>query len=114
MNKLLEIFSIGNAADLFARLRGWSPAGRSIVLTSAEGPQSDALGDRVFAIREVREGDLLVGDQQEAGYLLRPRHRGWTARSLMATSIAVTVHELGTHGPGDAIAIAVARLSKPA
>jgi hypothetical protein len=112
MTGLVDAISAGKAFELLARIRGWSPKGRSIVLVSVEGSRADSLENRVLEVQDVRGGDLVVGTQQNAGDLLRPRHRGWTAGSLMALSIAVTVHELSEDGPGEAIAAAVVRLDR--
>lgn len=106
--------------SLAARLFGWSPVGKMLSISSAEGPGANVLEGRVFEVREVREDALVaslrvVQEHHATGrpsYLLRPRHRGWTAGSLMATSIAVTVHEIGPQGPGEAVAVAVVRRAR--
>ncbi len=106
--------------SLAARLVGWSPVGKVLSISSVEGPGAAALDGQVFEVREVREDGLVVslhgvrGPHADGrpGYLLRPRHRGWTAGSLMVTSIAVTVHEAGPQGPGEAVAIAVVRRAR--
>lgn len=120
MNGLLEHGSAGAVVSLAARLVGWSPVGKLLTISSAEGPGAAALEGQVFEVREVREDALVaslrgVREHHATGrpsYLLRPRHRGWTAGSLMATSIAVTVHEVGPQGPGEAVAIAVVRRAR--
>lgn len=120
LKRVLEYASVGAVISFIADLLRWSPVGRAIVLESAEGPGSDAFDGQVFRISEARAGNLIVvpcddGVLQPASpvqYLLRPRHRGWAAGSLMATSIAVTVHELGPHESGPALAMAVARLAQ--
>lgn len=115
MNQLLSTFSVGNALDVLAGIVGWSPQGRRISVVSVEGPGRELIEGRTFVVGEVRDGNLVVTSQDSSArsdYLLRPRHRGWTARSLIATSIAVTVHPLTVAGAGDAIGIAVVRLSK--
>ena len=120
MKRVLEYVSVGAVISFIAAVLRWSPVGRVIVLDPAEGPGSDVLGGRVFKVSQLRAGNLIVeacpdGVIQAGGpgrYLLRPRHRGWTAASLMAATIAVTVHEIGLQEPGPVIAMAVARLAR--
>jgi hypothetical protein len=91
-----------------------------VLIMSAEGPGSAALSEHTFKIMEVRAGNLIVvrcADEMHREacptcYMLRPRHSGWTAGSLMASSIAVTVHEAGSKETDPAVAIAVARLAR--
>lgn len=117
---VLECVSLGAVIGCIAELLGWSPVGRVVLLVSVEGPGSAALSGHAFKISEVRAGNLIVvrcADEmhQEASstcYMLRPRHSGWTAGSLMASSIAVTVHEAGSQETGPAVAIAVARVAR--
>ena len=115
MNQLFTALSVGNALDVLAGIVGWSPQGQRIAVVSAEGPGRELIEGRTFVVGEVRDGNLVVTSQDPSArsdYLLRPRHRGWTARSLMGTSIAVTVHPLTAAGASDAIGMAVVRLSK--
>lgn len=115
MNQVFSTFSFGNALDILAGVLGWSPQGRLISLASVEGPSRDQLEGRAFVVREVLDGNLVVASQEggaRGDYVLRPRHRGWTARSLIGTSIAVTVHPLTVDGEGDAIGIAMVRLRR--
>ncbi len=84
-------------------------------MVSVEGPSRELIEGRTFVVEEVRDGNLVVTSPESSDlgtYLLRPRHVGWTARSLMGTAIAVTVHRLTADGSSDAIGIGVARLSK--
>lgn len=117
MNQLLSVFSVGNVMDILAGIFGWSPQGRRISLEWVEGPGRDLIEGRNFLVTELQDVSLVVAaeDANTGGrYLLRPRHRGWTARSLMGTSIAVTVHPLTVTGAGDAVGIAVVRLGRKA
>lgn len=107
--------SVGKALDVLAGILGWSPQGRRISVVSAEGPGRNRIDGRTFLVREVRDGNLVIADwDASAGsdLLLRPRHRGWTVRSLIGTPIVVTVHQLTAAGTGDAIGMAEVRLSK--
>ena len=108
-------FSMGHALDILAGIIGWSPQGRRISVISAEGPGRELIEGRTFVVEEVRDGNVVVkthDSRARSDYLLRPRHRGWTARSLMGTSIAVTVHPLTAAGASDAIGMAVIRVAK--
>lgn len=119
LNRILEFGSIGPLAAAVARIVGWSPAGRVIELASVEGPASTVMIGRTLSVRAVMGGSLIVertdrgptGNAIAKKYLLRPRHSGWTTGSLMATSIAVTIHTLTSNEPADAIGTAVARLA---
>lgn len=108
-------FSMGNALDVLAGILGWSPQGRQVSFVSIEGPGRELIEGRTFVVGEVRDGNLVVKTEDSSArsdYLLRPRHRGWTARSLMGTSISVTVHPLTAAGASDAIGMAVIRVAK--
>jgi hypothetical protein len=101
--------------DVLAGIIGWSPQGRRIAIASVEGPGCELIEGRTFVVGEVRDGNLVVtslDSSKPSDYLLRPRHRGWTAKSLMGTSIAVTVQPLTAAGAGDVIGTAVVRLSR--
>ena len=111
---LVATFSMGNALDVLAGILGWSPQGREVSLVSLEGPGRELIEGRTFVVRAVPDGNLVVmspDSNAQGDYLLRPRHRGWTARSLMGTSIAVTVHPLTAAGASDAIGMAMVRLA---
>ena len=120
MNRILQSASVGALIALVADVLRWSPVGRVISLSSIEGPGAAVLDGQLLRISEAREGNLIVcvnhGQLRQPNrgplYLLCPRHSGWTAGSLMATSIAVNIHDIGPQGPGPAIAIAVARLAR--
>lgn len=113
--RFLRVLSAGNAFDVVAGILAWPPLGRRVSLLSVEGPGRDQIEDRAFVVKEMLNDNLVMASQAsgtDGSYLLCPRHRGWTARSLIGTSIAVTVRPQTAAGAGDAIGIAVVRLSK--
>lgn len=119
MDGVLRWFSAGSIADAFARAAGWSPVGRRITLSGAEGPEAVSLEGRSARVTEILGGDmiaeLLPDHERQAGGLsrvkLRPRHAGWTPFSLMLTGIAVVVQDESAHAREGHVGIAMARLA---
>jgi hypothetical protein len=122
MDGILRWLSAGAIADAFARATGWSPVGRRITLTGAEGPEAASLEGRSARVTEVLGGDmiaeLLPGHERRAVGLSRvkltPRHTGWTPFSLMLTGIAVVVQDESAHAGNGHVGIAVAKLARSA
>jgi len=120
MRKAIELLSIGKAADLLARALRWSPVGRTLILHGAEGPSArkftglignvDSVDDHgVIAISQAKcETDAHAGS---CSLRLTPRHKGWTAFSLMLVRIAVVVELVGLDGHAHSATIAIASIS---
>lgn len=106
MQSVVTVLSIGNLADRVARVVGWSPVGRKIVLHQAEGPHAGTFEGRCGKVLTVENGVLVVecgeagGQAGSAKEIVRmtPRHVGWTARSLMICRIAVVAETSGRDG----------------
>ena len=106
MQSVVTALSIGNIADRAARVVGWSPVGREIVLHQAEGPHAATFEGRCGKVLTVENGVLVVecgeagGQSRSAKEIIRltPRHVGWTARSLMICRIAVIAETSGRDG----------------
>jgi hypothetical protein len=113
MQSLLETFSIGRASRWLATALGWSPLGRTVVVRSAEGPDSERLTGVRGRVVDL-DGDTIVLDVTASGggtptrLRLTPRHKGWTGHSLLLASIAVVVEA----GPSSRPAIAVLALER--
>lgn len=120
MRKAIELLSIGKAADLLARALHWSPVGRTLVLHGAEGPAAKRFAGLMGEVNSVDDrGVILIGqakcDSEEGAgacsLRLTPRHKGWTAFSLMLVRIAVVAELVGTDGRADSATIAIASIS---
>ena len=122
MDGILRWFSAGAIADVIARASAWSPVGRRIMLTGAEGPEAVSLEGRSARVTEILGGamiaELLSGNERRAEGLSRvkltPRHTGWTPFSLMLTGIAVVVQDQSPDAESGPVAIAMARLERDA
>lgn len=122
MDGVLRWLSAGAIADAFARAAGWSPVGRRITLSGAEGPEAVSLEGRSARVTDILGGDmiaeLLPGHERQAGGLRRvkltPRHAGWTPFSLMLTGIAVVVQDESAHAGKGHVGLAMAKLARSA
>jgi hypothetical protein len=122
MDGILRWFSAGAIADVIARASGWSPVGRRITLTGAEGPVAASLEGRSARVTENLGGEMIAEilpshERRAEGVSrvkLTPRHTGWTPFSLMLTGIAVVVHDESPDAASGPVAIAMARLERDA
>ena len=122
MDGILRWLSAGAITDAIARATSWSPVGRRITLTGAEGPEAASLEGCSVRVTEILGGvmiaELLPGHERRAGRLSRvkltPRHTGWTPFSLMLTGIAVVVQDQSPDAESGSVAIAMARLERDA
>lgn len=119
MRTIVAELSLGRMVDRLARAIGWSPVGRWLKFTAAEGPHADRLEGRSVRVVAVAGCDLLVemGPSEGKGpttLRLTPRHGGWTAHSLMWVSIAAIVRLSEPGGQSEPIAIVTARLDRSA
>ena len=118
MDNLISLLSMGRLADGLARAVGWSPVGRRLEFSGAEGPLAPRLGAGPASVVALAGEDLVVECTGRAAVpaaspmrlRLSPRHRGWTARSLMLARIAVVVQEEPAAGGSGAVAIAIVRV----
>jgi hypothetical protein len=115
MNRAVAALSLGGLADRAARIAGWSPVGRHIVLCEAEGRHADYFEGLLGTVTAIDDGVLVadcLGDPGRATPLttlvrISPRHAGWTVHSLMFCRIAVTAEASGPDGATkQAVAIA--------
>jgi hypothetical protein len=115
MASVVSWLSAGRVADSLARVLGWSPVGRILIFDEVEGPLASACSGRTCRVLEQIDSDLRVeidASGQTHGatskyLLLSPRHRGWTARSLMLTSVAFVAREANPQAGADMASIAV-------
>jgi len=119
MSSAIELLSIGKAADFLARAIRWSPIGRTVVLHGAEGPSARMFAGLTGKVDSVDEsGAMLVSQagqetEDQAGTVrlrLTPRHKGWTAFSLMLVQVAVVAELLGSDGRAHSVTIAIASI----
>lgn len=117
MGSLIASLSLGRLADGLARALGWSPVGRQVEFASVEGPLESRLrGSKASVIALVGE-DLVVECPDATGapplrLRLKPRHRGWTARSLLLAAIGVVTQAEAATGRLEAASIAVVRIAR--
>jgi len=117
MRRAIELLSIGKAADLLARVLRWSPVGRTLILHGAEGPSAkrftgltgkvDAVDDRGVIVISHANFEMKE-DGGACSLRLTPRHKGWTALSLMLVRIAVVAELVGIDGHASYTTIAIA------
>jgi hypothetical protein len=120
MRKAIELLSIGKVADLLARALRWSPVGRTLTLHGAEGPSAkrftgltgkvDSVDDRGVIVIS-RAGCETEADAGACSLRLTPRHKGWTAFSMMLVRIAVVAELVGTDNRAHPVTIAIASIS---
>jgi phage gp37-like protein len=119
MSSAIELLSIGKAADFLARAIRWSPIGRTVVLHGAEGPSANMFAGLAGVVDSVDDsGAILIGQarqeiEDQAGTVklrLIPRHKGWTAFSLMLVQIAVVAELVGSDGRAHSVTIAIASI----
>lgn len=122
MSTAIELLSIGKAVDLLARAFQWSPVGRTVTLHGAEGPSADQFAGLTGKVNSVDEHGVMVirdarreMEELEGTVCLRlsPRHKGWTAYSLMLVRIAVVAELVGIDGRAQTATIAIASISGP-
>lgn len=119
--QLASVLSLGRIADAIARAIGWSPAGRELVLHSAEGPDASLFEGRTGKVLSIDgDGMSLSCDRShdvsaDAVQIvhLTPRHAGWTGLSLMLCNVAVIAVARTSEGR-DVQSIAVAALLRRA
>ena len=122
MDGILRRLSAGAIADAIARAAGWTPVGRRITLSGAEGPRAELLEGLSARVTEVLGGEMIAeilpNHARRAEGIskvkLTPRHTGWTPFSLMLTSIAVVVQDQSPDARSGPVAIAMARLERNA
>lgn len=115
MRNLISTLSLGRLADGLARAFGWSPVGRRLEFTSVEGPLESGLRGRTAQVIALMGEDLVVQCSNATGaptLRLRPRHRGWTARSLLLASISVVAQAEPAADGLEAASIAVVRIAR--
>lgn len=122
MDGILQWLSAGAIADALARAAGWSPVGRRITLSGAEGPGAEMLEGRSALVTAILGSDLIAElvpshKRRAEGHSrvkLTPRHTGWTPFSLMLTGIAVVVQDESPHAGSGPVGIAMVRLARNA
>lgn len=121
MSIAMESLSIGRAVDLLARAFHWSPVGRTICLHGAEGPCANEFAGLTGKVDSLdRQGVLVIRHaSRDAGgkvgnvcLRLSPRHKGWTAYSLMLVRIAVVAELVGIDGRAQSATIAIASIER--
>lgn len=121
MSIAMERLSIGKAVDLLARAFHWSPVGRTLTLHGAEGPCAHEFAGLTGKVDSVDSQGILVirhasrDAEKKVGNIclrLRPRHKGWTAYSLMLVRIAVVAELVGIDGRAQSSTIAIASIDK--
>lgn len=114
---LASNWSLGRLADGLARTLGWSPIGRQIEFTSVEGPLESRLCGRTASVIALVGENLVVECSDETGesplrLRLKPRHAGWTARSLMLAGIGVVAQVESARSGSEAAAIGFVRIAR--
>jgi len=121
MRIAMESLSIGKAVHLLARAFHWSPVGRTLTLHGAEGPCANEFAGLTGKVDSVDSQGVLVirhasrdATEQIGDLCLRlsPRHKGWTAYSLMLVRIAVVAELVGIDGRVQTATIAIASIKK--
>lgn len=121
MSIAIETLSIGKAVDLLARALHWSPVGRTLTLHGAEGPYANEFAGLTGKVDSLDSHGVMVirhasrDAEEKAGTLglrLSPRHKGWTAYSLMLVRIAVVAELVGIDGHVRSATIAIASIPK--
>jgi len=121
MSIAMESLSIGKAVDLLARAFHWSPVGRILSLHGAEGPCANEFAGLTGKVDSVDSHGVMVirhasrdATEQIGDLCLRlsPRHKGWTAYSLMLVRIAVVAELVGIDGRVQTATIAIASIKK--
>jgi len=121
MSIAMESLSIGKAVDVLARALHWSPVGRTLTLHGAEGPCANDFAGLTGKVDSVDSKGVLVirhasrdteGNVSIRCLRLSPRHKGWTAYSLMLVRIAVVAELVGTDGCTQSATIAIASIEK--
>jgi hypothetical protein len=108
--------NLGSFSDGLARLLGWSPIGRTLVLRGAEGPHAAAFEGMTGRVTALSDGVLLLegrlpgppGSGTTVRARLTPRHAGWTAHALMLAPIAVVAELPAADGQPVRSAVAIA------
>lgn len=110
--------SIGSLADRLARVVGWSPKTKTVLISEVEGPAADTFEGMTGVVRSV-EGTVMVVEPnrtadskwaQGAQLRITARHRGWTPFSLYLRPIAVTVEAVQSDGRPGVVAIGIAAI----
>lgn len=113
--------SIGSVADWLAHAVGWSPTGRTVLVSGVEGPAAELFEGLIGTVRSV-DGTVMIVDpartvpsEWDDGSLLRltARHRGWTPLSLCLGPIAVVVEALRPDGRPSPVAIGMVTIVRP-
>jgi len=121
MSIAMNSLSIGKAVDLLARALHWSPVGRTLTLHGAEGPSANEFSGLTGTVDSVDSHGVMVirhtsrGTGEMTGNLclrLSPRHKGWTAYSLMLVRIAVVAEMVGIDGRAKSATIAIVSIGK--
>jgi len=121
MSIAMNSLSIGKAVDLLARALHWSPVGRTLILHGAEGPCANEFSGLTGKVDSVDSHGVMVirhtsrdADGMAGTLCLRlsPRHKGWTAYSLMLVRIAVVAELVGIDGRAQSATIAIASVGK--
>jgi hypothetical protein len=121
MSIAIDHLSIGRAVDLLARALHWSPVGRTLALHGAEGPSAGEFAGLTGNVDSVDNHGVIVirrarrdSDEKAGTFCLRlsPRHKGWTAYSLMLVRIAVVAELVGSDGRAQSATIAIASIGR--
>lgn len=112
-----RIFTLGQWADWMAGLIVWSPLGKHIELSQAEGPHGAYFDGLRGTITEL-DGDSAIlqvqgRNRHSSGsstlVRLTPRHSGWSIRSLRFVRVVVLATATSTIDDERREAIAIAR-----
>lgn len=122
MDSVVSWLSAGRIVDRLARILGWSPVGRTLVFDEVEGPLAMThSGQRCRVLEESDAGLRVETDAPGPAHgmtreylLLSPRHRGWTARSLMLTRVAFVVRDANPRAGIDRASIALVSVRRTA
>ena len=115
MDSVVAWLSAGRIVDRLARILGWSPIGRTLVFDEVEGPLASTHSGQACRVLEESDAGLRVETDARGSthgttgehLLLSPRHKGWTARSLMLTRVAFVVRDANPQAGVDRASIAL-------
>jgi len=113
---VLSRLSLGYAADRVARVVGWSPVARQVVISGVEGPSARLFEGLTGTVSSVEESAMVLEpDRKEQSertgwshLRLTARHTGWTPFSLYLRPIAVVVEAVYSDGRPGPVAIGMA------
>jgi hypothetical protein len=118
---LLSVRSLGYLADRLARAIGWSPAAKTIRISSVEGPSASLFEGLTGTVTSFDENVMVLEPDRAAcaectdasRLRLTARHRGWTPFSMYFRPIVVVVESVGPNGHAGPVAIGTAAIVRP-